>query len=64
MRESFEQGLISSTDLLSTEVMVINSDYNYISARQGFLESISSLKNLLGMEDKEQLIKLIDNMEE
>ena len=64
MRESFEHGLISSTDLLSTEVMVINSDYNYISARQGFLESISSLKNLLGMEDKEQLIKLIDNMEE
>jgi len=64
MRESFEQGLISSTDLLSTEVMVINSDYNYISARQGFLESISSLKNLLGMEDKEQLIKLIENMEE
>ncbi|MCF7912671.1 MAG: TolC family protein [Candidatus Cloacimonetes bacterium] len=64
MRESFEQGLISSTDLLSTEVMVINSDYNYISARQGFLESISSLKNLLGMDDKEQLIKLIENMEE
>jgi len=64
MRESFEQGLISSTDLLSTEVTVINSDYNYISARQGFLESISSLKNLLGMEDKEQLIKLIENMEE
>jgi len=64
MRESFEQGLISSTDLLSTEVMVINSDYNYISARQGFLESISNLKNLLGMEDKEQLIKYIDEMEE
>jgi outer membrane protein len=62
MRERFEQGLLSASDLLSAEVMVLNSDYNYIAAQQGFLESMSSLVQLLSLEDKEQLINIIEEV--
>ncbi len=64
MRANFEQGLVSANDLLSIEVMVISSDTSYITSRQKLLESISSLNQLLGLEDKEQLIKIINNPEE
>ena len=62
-RERFEQGMVSANELLSIEVMVISSDNNYISARQKLLESISRLTMLLGMEDNEQLLNII-NLEE
>ena len=60
MRERFEQGMVSSNDLLSIEVLVISSDNNYITARQRLLESISQLTMLLGMQNNEQLINLIN----
>ncbi|MCF7920524.1 MAG: TolC family protein [Candidatus Cloacimonetes bacterium] len=64
MRANFEQGLVSANDLLSIEVMVINSDTSYITARQKLLESVSSLNLLLGLEEKAQLIEIINNPEE
>lgn len=64
MRERFEQGLVSSSDLLSTEVMVISSDNNYVSAKQNFLKSITSLVQLTGIEDKNKLIEIIEKVED
>jgi outer membrane protein TolC len=61
MEERFNNGMISSTELLDAEVMLKNARFSKISAVYSFMKAKSELMNLLSMESQEKLNKLLYN---
>ncbi len=61
MEERFNNGMISSSDLLDAEVMLKNARFSKISAVYSFMKAKSELMNLLSMESQEELNKLLYN---
>jgi outer membrane protein len=64
MQIRFEKGLISVSDLISVEVMLLNSENYFITSQQEFLKAISNLNQVLGLEDKNELFNIINGLEE
>ncbi len=58
--ERFQNGLMSASEILEVEVMLKSSKMNNISSKYSFLEALTNLKHLLGLEDDEELYNLLD----
>jgi len=51
---------MSASEILEVEVMLKSSKMNNISSKYSFLEALTNLKHLLGLEDDEELYNLLD----
>ncbi len=58
MKTRFESGVVSSTDLLNTEILLTSAESQYTTARYNFLRAESSLMKQLGLRDKKTLHEL------
>lgn len=59
MEERFRNGLISSADLISIELLLTTAGLNAARSKYDFLKGRSALMNLLNVETDEELIKIM-----
>ncbi|MBW6516638.1 MAG: TolC family protein [Candidatus Cloacimonetes bacterium] len=62
MEERFRNGLISSIDLISIELLLTTSNLNAVQSRYDFLKNRTNLMNLLNLEDDGSLIDIMNNL--
>ena len=63
MEERFSSGLVSSTEMLDSEVMLKGARISNIQSYFSFLQVKAELMQLLGIEDEEEFLKLINHEE-
>ncbi len=59
MQARYDNGLLSGTDLLDSEVMYKSARMNKVSSKFDYLEARSALKKLLGLKDDQDIISMI-----
>ncbi len=61
MEERFRNGLISSVDLISIELLLTTSSLEAVNSKYEFLKNRSALLNLLNIEDDQELLDIMND---